>query len=26
MTMHETVNAQGVPTATVDNLNMGCQG
>jgi hypothetical protein len=24
--MHETVNAQGVPTATVDNLNMGCQG
>jgi hypothetical protein len=26
MTMHETVNAQGVPTATVDNFSMDCQG
>jgi hypothetical protein len=26
MTMHETVNAQGVPTATVDNYSMDCQG
>jgi hypothetical protein len=26
MTMHETVNANGVPTATVDNFSMGCQG
>jgi hypothetical protein len=26
MTMHETVNAQGVPTATVDGFSMGCQG
>jgi hypothetical protein len=25
-TMHETVNAQGIPTATVDNYSMGCQG
>ena len=26
MTMHETVNAQGVPTATVDQFWMDCQG
>jgi hypothetical protein len=26
MTMHETVNAQGVPTATVDSFSMDCQG
>jgi hypothetical protein len=26
MTMHETVNAQGVPTATADNFSMDCQG
>ena len=26
MTMHETVNANGVPTATVDNFSMDCQG
>jgi hypothetical protein len=26
MTMHETVNAQGVPTATVDKFSMSCQG
>jgi hypothetical protein len=26
MTMHETVNAQGVPTATVDKFSMDCQG
>jgi hypothetical protein len=26
MTMHETVNASGVPTATVDNFSMDCQG
>jgi hypothetical protein len=26
MTMHETVNAQGVPTATVDRFSMDCQG
>ena len=26
MTIHETVNAQGVPTATVDNYSMDCQG
>lgn len=26
MTMHETVNAQGAPTATVDNFSMDCQG
>jgi hypothetical protein len=26
MTMHETVNAQGVPTATVDQFSMDCQG
>ena len=26
MTMHETVNAAGVPTATVDNFSMDCQG
>jgi hypothetical protein len=25
MTMHETVNANGVPTATVDNFEMRCQ-
>jgi hypothetical protein len=26
MTMHETVTANGVPTATVDNFRMNCQG
>jgi len=26
MTMHETVNADGVPTATVDYFSMDCQG
>jgi hypothetical protein len=26
MTMHETINANGVPTATVDNFSMDCQG
>jgi hypothetical protein len=26
MTMHETVTANGVPTATVDNFSMDCQG
>jgi hypothetical protein len=26
MTMHETVNAQGVPTATVDSFSMDCAG
>jgi hypothetical protein len=26
MTMHETVNANGVPTATVDNFSMDCKG
>jgi hypothetical protein len=26
MTMHETVNANGVPTATVDKFSMDCQG
>jgi hypothetical protein len=26
MTMHETVTANGVPTATVDSLSIGCQG
>ncbi len=26
MTMHETVNAQGVPTATVDSFSMDCKG
>jgi hypothetical protein len=26
MTMHETVNALGVPTATVDSFSMDCQG
>jgi hypothetical protein len=26
MTMHETVNSQGVPTATVDQFSMDCQG
>ena len=26
MTMHETVNAQGVPTATVDRFSVDCQG
>jgi len=26
MTMHETVNANGVPTATVDNYRMDCKG
>ena len=26
MTMHETVNAQAVPTATVDRVSMDCQG
>jgi hypothetical protein len=26
MIMHETVNAQGVPTATVDRFSMDCQG
>jgi hypothetical protein len=26
MTMHETVNANGVPTATVDRFSMDCQG
>jgi hypothetical protein len=26
MTMHETVDANGVPTATVDNFSMDCQG
>jgi len=26
MTMHETVNAGGVPTATVDNFRMDCKG
>jgi hypothetical protein len=26
MAMHETVNANGVPTATVDNFSMDCQG
>jgi hypothetical protein len=26
MTMHETVNAMGVPTATVDKFSMDCQG
>jgi hypothetical protein len=26
MTMHETVDANGVPTATVDNFSMDCKG
>jgi hypothetical protein len=26
MTMHETVNANGVPTAAVDKFSMDCQG